>query len=99
MLVHSVFFWLKPDLTPAQRAKFRSAVEGLAKIESIAQIHVGAPAATEDRGVIERGYSVALTTLFKDMAAHDIYQVHPLHVKFIEDFNTYWTKVLIFDAE
>ena len=38
MLIHTVFFWLKPELTEAQRADFRRAVEGLKAIETIRHI-------------------------------------------------------------
>lgn len=98
MLVHSVFFWLKPELTDAQRADFRRAVEALAGIKSVEQIYVGTPAATPKRPVIDDSYSVALTVLCKDLAAQDAYQVDPLHLEFVANYKTYWTRVQIYDA-
>ena len=71
MLVHSVYFWLKPDLTAAQRAEFRRGVESLVGIKSVEKVYVGAPAATERRPIIDHTYSVALTVLCKNVAAHD----------------------------
>ena len=47
MLVHTVYFWLKPELTAAQRADFRRGVESLAGIKSVEKIYVGQPAKTE----------------------------------------------------
>ena len=35
MLVHAVYFWLKPELTDAQRADFRRGVETLAGIDVV----------------------------------------------------------------
>lgn len=99
MLVHTVYFWLKPDLTAAQRADFRKGVESLGTIPSVAAVYVGTPAATTDRPVIDRSYSVALTVICKDVAAHDAYQVDPIHGRFIESFKTFWSKVQIYDAE
>ncbi|HYF51200.1 MAG TPA: hypothetical protein VEJ63_17425 [Planctomycetota bacterium] len=33
------------------------------------------------------------------MAGHDVYQEHRLHKAFLEQFKSYWQKVLIYDAE
>ena len=95
MLVHTVFFWLKPDLTPAQRAEFRRGVESLAKIKSVEHVYVGTPAKTEKRAIIDDSYSVALTVICRDLAAHDAYQTDPIHDAFRNDFHTCWTRVQI----
>ena len=98
MLVHSVYFWLKPELTAAQRADFRRGVETLIAIKAAKQVFVGAPAATPKRPVIDDSYSIALTVLCKDLAAQDAYQVDPIHLKFVADFKTFWTRIQIYDA-
>jgi hypothetical protein len=99
MLVHTVYFWLKPELTAAQRADFRRGVESLSAIKVVEKIYVGAPAATSQRPIIDDSYAVALTVLCKDVAAHDAYQIDPIHRAFVEKFNTFWTRVQIYDAE
>lgn len=99
MLVHSVYFWLKPRLTAAQRAEFRRGVETLTRIKSVEKVYVGTPAATPKRPVIDDSYSVALTVLCKNLKAQDAYQVDPIHLKFVDQFKTYWTRVQIYDAE
>lgn len=99
MLVHTVFFWLKPELTAGQRADFRRGVESLATIKSVEKVYVGEPAKTEKRPIIDDSYSVALTVLCKDLAAHDAYQVDPIHHAFINQFKTVWARVQIYDAE
>jgi len=99
MLFHNVYFWLKPELTPAQRAEFRRGVESLAGIKAVAKVDVGVPAPTGDRPVIERSYDVALIVQCRDLAAHDAYQVDPLHLAFVANFKTYWTRVQIYDSE
>ena len=98
MLVHTVYFWLKPDLTAAQREEFRRGVESLAGIKSVEKVYVGVPAATTKRPVIDDSYSFALTVLCRDVAAHDAYQVDPIHLAFVETFKTFWTRVQIYDA-
>lgn len=99
MLVHSVFFWLKPELTAAERAEFRRGVESLMAIKVIEKAYVGTPAKTAKRPVIEDTYSVALTVVCKDVAAHDAYQTDPVHLKFVERFKSCWSRVQIYDAE
>ena len=99
MLVHTVYFWLKPELTAAQRAEFRRSVESLGKIKSVEKLYVGTPAKTEKRAIIDDSYSFALTVLLKDMAEHDAYQVDPIHDEFKEQCHTCWTRLQIYDAE
>ena len=98
MLVHTVYFWLKPELSPAQRADFRRGVESLAGIKAVEKVYVGTPAATEKRPIIDSTYSVGLTVVCKDVAAHDAYQVDPIHLAFVNTFKTFWTRVQIYDA-
>jgi hypothetical protein len=98
MLVHTVYFWLKPELTAPQRADFRRGVESLGRIPSVHQAYVGTPAPTERRPIIDDSYSVALTVICRDVAAHDAYQVDPIHLAFIEQFKTFWSKLQIYDA-
>jgi hypothetical protein len=99
MLVHTVYFWLKPELTAAQRADFRKGVESLGTMKSVDKLYVGTPAKTEKRPIIDDSYSVALTVICKDVAAHDAYQVDPIHHACIEQFKTCWARVQIYDAE
>ena len=99
MLIHSVFFWLKPELTAAQRADFRRGVESLAAIQAIEKVYVGAPAATAQRSIIDHSYTVALTVVCRDVAAHDAYQVAPDHLKFIEENKPNWKQVRVFDSK
>lgn len=99
MLVHTVYFWLKPELTPQQRADFRRGVESLGGIKAVEKAYIGEPAKTEKRPIIDDSYSVALTVVCKDVAAHDAYQVDPIHLAFIEQFKTFWSRVQIYDAE
>ena len=97
MFVHSVYFWLKEDLTAEQRETFVSRINALKKIEPVRHAFIGVPAPT-DRPVIDRSYSYALTLVFEDEEGHDRYQVHPLHENFVEGCGTFWNKVRIYDS-
>jgi hypothetical protein len=98
MLVHSVYFWLKPDIAPAKRAGFRTEVEKLAAIPTIEKIYIGGPASLAVRSVTDRSFDLALTILFKDAAAHDAYQVHPIHAAFVETNKESWSQVQVYDS-
>ena len=98
MLVHTVYFWLRSDLTAAQLADFRKGVESLGSIKSVEKCYVGTPAGTVKRPIIEDSYSFGLTVVVKDLAGHDFYQVDPIHLAFIATFKSFWTKVQIYDA-
>ncbi len=97
MFIHSVYFWLKPELSDDEKAKFRAGARSLLAIESVRHGFLGTPAPT-DRPVIDRSYSAALTVIFDDQAGHDAYQDHPIHDKFRLECADLWSKVLIYDS-
>lgn len=98
MLVHTVYFYLKPNSSADEKTAFKKAVEGLGAVETVRAIYVGSPAATPDRPVIQKDYDVGLTVLFDSLEDHDIYQVHALHNDFIDKNKHLWEKVVIYDA-
>ena len=98
MLAHHVFFWLKPEITKQQKEDFRKGLESLKGVETAQQIHVGVPAPIS-RAVVDTSYSFSLLVFFNDLAGHDVYQSHPVHKAFLENFKTWWDKVIIYDAE
>lgn len=97
MLVHTVYFWLRPELTPVQVRSFVTLSSAMTGIPGVEHLWLGKPAAT-DRPVIDRSYSYALIVVFKDMAAHDVYQGHPIHDTFRETCGTFWSQVKIYDS-
>lgn len=97
MFVHAVYFWLKPDLRPADTERFVAGLRSLRSIGAVQDGYIGVPAST-DRPVIERSYSWALVLVFADQAGHDAYQVHPVHDRFREECGPFWTQVRIHDT-
>ncbi len=98
MLIHSVFFWLKTELSAEQRASFVEGLESLGGIEALSGFYVGKPAATAKRPMIDDSYDYAITCLLPDVAAHDAYQVHALHQAFLVNHREKWSRVQIYDA-
>ena len=97
MFVHAVYFWLKEGLTLEQTARFRGGLESLRGCESVRDMFIGVPANT-NRPVIDRTYTFALVVMFDDLHGHEAYQDHPIHLAFVDTFNTYWTRVQIYDS-
>lgn len=97
-MIHSVFFWLKEDLTEAQLAAFRKGLYSLADVPSTSGVYIGPPEVTENRFVVDDSYDYALLIHFDDLAAHDAYQVDPIHQKFVETHAKDWSKVVVYDS-
>lgn len=99
MLVHTVVFWGKPNLSTAERAAFRAGLESLREIPAIEAIYIGSPADVPDRPVVDKSFVYCLTCVFSDVAGHNQYQTHPEHLAFVEKNKQYWERVQIYDAE
>jgi hypothetical protein len=94
---HHVFFWLKKPVTGAVNTKFENALKELVTVETIVEFHLGIPAKT-NREVIDSSYDYSLLVTFKNKKGHDIYQTHPTHLKFIDDYGDLWERVLVYDS-
>jgi hypothetical protein len=97
MFVHAVYFWLKPDIAPAQTRQFEELALAMSKIPTVRHLWLGKPAAT-NRPVIDRSYSYALTVVLDDAAGEEAYQKHPIHDTFREKCGTFWNRVQIYDS-
>lgn len=97
-LAHHVFFWLKNRDSKEDLAKLLEGLKTLEKIESVRKIHIGVPASTEQRPVVDSSYSASELIFFDDIAGQDAYQVHPIHKKFIEQCSPLWEKVIVYDS-
>jgi Stress responsive A/B Barrel Domain len=98
MFVHSVYFWLTEPDNPVLLAAFENSLHQLLTIPQIVQGYIGRPATTRNE-VIIHSYQFALTLLFKDLAAHDQYQIHPVHEAFSQEYADYFAKVVVYDAQ
>lgn len=97
-LVHHVFFWLKNPESKDDLAKLLDGIRSLAAIETVRGLHVGVPASTEKRAVVDNSYSASELLVFDSVADQDAYQVHPLHQKFVQECSHLWSKVVVYDS-
>lgn len=98
IFVHHVYFWLKNPSSEADREKLIEGLTALSKVPTIRFHHIALPAST-NRSVIERSYSVSWLCFFDNLADEEIYQKHPIHLKFVEDYSPLWEKVIVYDSE
>lgn len=98
MLVHHVYFWLKEPNNLKAREQFEKAIDELLKIETIVLAHLGVPASTELREVVDHSYTYSYLVFFKSKEDQDSYQVDPLHQKFVDENKHLWEKVIVYDS-
>jgi len=98
MLAHDVFFSLKDNAPEARTKLIAGCKKYLAGHAGTVWFAAGPLAAEFQREVNDRDFDVALHVVFKDKAAHDVYQESERHEKFIEEFRDMWAKVRVFDS-
>jgi hypothetical protein len=97
-VIHHVFFWLKNPDSKEDLNKLLDGLRTLKGIETVRQIHIGVPASTEKRDVVDNSYHASELLFFDDLAGQKIYQDHPIHQKFIADCSHLWGRVVVYDA-
>jgi hypothetical protein len=97
MFIHHVYFWLKNSGNKEDKAKLIEGLKKLSKVKTIKDHYIGQPAATR-RDVIDSSYDVSWLLFFDDAADQDSYQTDPIHLKFVEECSSLWTKVVVYDS-
>jgi hypothetical protein len=95
--IHHVYFWLKNATSLDDKAKLVAGLKKLSAAPTIHRFYIGQPAPT-NRDVIDRSYAVSWLLFFKNKADQDVYQTDPIHLKFIEECSSLWSKVIVYDS-
>ena len=99
MFSHVVIFWTDPAKPNAVAELLAGAEKYLRPIPGVLHFHVGKMASSH-RPVVDQSYQVALNLAFPNKQAEDAYQIHPLHLEFVEKaFKPNCLKVVIYDFE
>jgi hypothetical protein len=98
-IIHHVFFWLKNPDSKEDRDKLIAGLQGLRRIKAIRKLHIGVPASTEKREVVDNSYQVSELMFFDSLADQKTYQDDPIHQKFIADCSHLWDKVVVYDMQ
>ena len=97
IFVHHVFFWLKDPKSAEAREQFKNGLSELIKVPQIQSSHIGTPVESP-REVVDDSFTYSYMAFFKSIEDQTIYQTHPIHLKFIEDCQHLWEKVVVYDA-
>lgn len=94
--IHTVFFWLKKEVTASDKIFFEGEMEKLTKVSSIQSVYWGPPAMTP-REVVDNSYDYAWVVHFANQADQDNYQADQIHKDFIAACEHLWEKVQVYD--
>ncbi len=97
-VLHHVFFWLHDPASTADRDRLVAGLRTLAAIPVVRALHVGVPADTEARDVVDGSYQVSELMFFDTVADQKAYQDHPIHRQFVADCEKLWRKVVVYDT-
>lgn len=97
-IMHHVLFWLKNKTSEDDLNKLIEGLRSLKKIKAVRSMHIGIPAATELRPVVDNTYSASALFVFDDLKGQNAYQVHDLHQAFIRECAPLWERILVYDA-
>lgn len=99
MFSHVVIFWTDPARPKATDELITGAKRYLASIPGIVSFHVGRMVPSH-RAVVDQSYQVGLNVQFTDKKAQDEYQIHPMHLEFLEKvFKPLCKRVVVYDFE
>jgi hypothetical protein len=99
-MIHTVFFWLHPDLSNEHRALFVEELKRLTQIPYLASASACVPAKTPARPIVDHTYDFSLQIKFTSHGDHDYYQAEcPDHTRFVQTCKLMWSKVVIYDME
>ncbi len=97
--VHTVLFWLNNPENLMDRKAFEDGVSTLLKeCEFITSSHIGIPADTATRPIVDDSYTYCVVITFESKKAHDQYQVDPVHKTFVEKNKHLWGKIIVYDS-
>lgn len=99
MILHNVYFWLKEEVTTEQAKGFEQGIHDfLGNVPQVSAYKIGKPAGTPQRDVVDHSFAYSIFVWLENVADHDIYQDHPVHGVFVENFNSLWAKVQVLDS-
>ena len=97
-LSHTVIFWFKKG-APAEKVDelARFYVEKTAGLPGVTNVYVGSPANTK-RAEADNSFSLYTIMRFKNAAAQDEWQKHPVHSQLKKEFLGYVERIVVYDA-
>ena len=98
-IIHHVFFWLNNPDSESDKQKLMEGLNTLGSIDEVKVLLVGTPASTIEREVVDNSFDVSELMIFESVEAQDAYQVHPIHIEFVENYSHLWERVVVYDVK
>ena len=99
MFSHVVIFWTKPENPNAPAELLAGAEKYLRPIPGVRSFHIGRMVPSQ-RPVVDQSYQVALNLIFDTKQQQDDYQVHTMHIDFVEKvFKPCCARAVVYDFE
>ncbi|HKJ48181.1 MAG TPA: Dabb family protein [Christiangramia sp.] len=95
---HVVYFWLNNPDSSQDRANFENSLKKFLNQSKYAKTKfIGIPAES-DREVVDDSFTYSIILSFSSKEEQDKYQKEPAHLKFIEESEDLWKKVIVYDS-
>jgi hypothetical protein len=98
MLAHNVYFTLKERSETSVQHLLAACKKYLPAHDGILFFACGTREPELTRAVNDLEFDVSLHIVFETKAAHDAYQLAPLHDNFVSECRDNWAKVRVFDS-
>ena len=96
--LHSVYFWLKNPDSKADRETFEKHLNTFINSSQYVKSKFVGKVAPSDREVVDSSYTYTLVLSFASKEDQDKYQIEPVHLKFVNDAQHLWEKVVVYDS-
>jgi hypothetical protein len=97
-LAHLVYFSLKDNSPAGIKKQLDACKKYLVDHPGVLFFAAGTRTLDLSREVNDKEFDVALHVVFRDRAAHDVYQKAPRHLQFIAETRDGWAAVRVFDS-
>ena len=98
-IIHHVFFWLNNPDSESDKQQLMEGLNTLSSIDEVKVLLVGTPASTIEREVVDNSFDVSELMIFESVESQDAYQVHPIHIEFVENYSHLWERVVVYDVK
>jgi len=97
-MIHHVYFTLKNPDSVKDKQLLKEGLKSLVEIKEVEHLIIGEPAPTIDREVIASDWQLSLIIYFDSVTNQDAYQIDPIHLQFVSNYNHLWNKVVVYDV-
>lgn len=95
---HTVYFWLKNPDSAQDRKRFETSLQTFLDSSEYAKTNfIGVPPKAS-RDVVDGSFTYSLIVTFESAQAQQNYQDEPAHLKFVDEANSLWEKVIVYDS-